>query len=40
MFSDLDVFITNYTIIDPEIFQLWIEGYSCKRLNFYRNPAN
>lgn len=26
----LDVFISNYTIIDPEIYQLFIEGYSCK----------
>ncbi|XP_063704464.1 acidic fibroblast growth factor intracellular-binding protein [Culicoides brevitarsis] len=24
----VDVFITNYTIIDPEIYQLFIEGYS------------
>ncbi|XP_050099985.1 acidic fibroblast growth factor intracellular-binding protein [Anopheles aquasalis] len=30
MFTDVhvDVFISNYTIIDPEIFQLWVEGYS------------
>jgi len=28
--ADVDVFISNYTIIDPEIYQLWIEGFSCK----------
>lgn len=30
MLADVDVFITNYTIVDPEIYQLWIEGFSCK----------
>ncbi|XP_055613327.1 acidic fibroblast growth factor intracellular-binding protein [Uranotaenia lowii] len=28
MLADIDVFITNYTMVDPEIYQLWIEGYS------------
>lgn len=28
MFSEVDVFISNYTIVDPEIYQLWIEGYT------------
>lgn len=28
MFSEVDVFLTNYPIVDPEIYQLWIEGYS------------
>ncbi|EDW95273.2 acidic fibroblast growth factor intracellular-binding protein [Drosophila yakuba] len=26
--ADVDVFISNYTIVDPEIYQLWIEGFS------------
>lgn len=30
MYAEVDVFISNYTIVDPEIFQLWIEGYSCE----------
>lgn len=30
MLADVDVFLTNYTIVDPEIYQLWIEGFSCK----------
>lgn len=30
MYADVDVFISNYTLVDPEIYQLWIEGYSCK----------
>lgn len=25
---DLDVFISNYTLVDPEIYQLWIDGHS------------
>lgn len=29
MFAEVDVFISNYTIVDPDIYQLWIEGYSC-----------
>ncbi|XP_013116037.2 acidic fibroblast growth factor intracellular-binding protein isoform X2 [Stomoxys calcitrans] len=28
MLADVDVFLTNYTIVDPEIYQLWIEGFS------------
>ncbi|XP_077302979.1 acidic fibroblast growth factor intracellular-binding protein [Arctopsyche grandis] len=28
MFADVDVFISNYTLVDPEIYQLWIEGCS------------
>lgn len=28
MFSEVDVFLSNYTIVDPEIYQLWIEGYT------------
>ncbi|XP_050313593.1 acidic fibroblast growth factor intracellular-binding protein [Anthonomus grandis grandis] len=26
--TEVDVFITNYTLVDPEIYQLWIEGHS------------
>ncbi|CAD7081880.1 unnamed protein product [Hermetia illucens] len=28
MLAEVDVFISNYTIVDPDIYQLWIEGYS------------
>lgn len=34
MFAEVDVFISNYTLVDPDIYQLWTEGYSCK----YRLP--
>lgn len=30
MFAELDVFTTNYTLVDADIFQLWTEGYSCE----------
>lgn len=30
MYADVDVFISNYTLVDPEIYELWIEGRSCK----------
>ncbi|KAJ8926303.1 hypothetical protein NQ314_021343 [Rhamnusium bicolor] len=26
--TEVDVFISNYTLVDPEIFQLWVEGHS------------
>ncbi|KAL1502653.1 hypothetical protein ABEB36_007767 [Hypothenemus hampei] len=26
--SEVDVFISNYTLVDPEIYQLWIEGHT------------
>ncbi|XP_066257767.1 acidic fibroblast growth factor intracellular-binding protein isoform X1 [Euwallacea similis] len=26
--TEVDVFISNYTLVDPEIYQLWIEGYT------------
>ncbi|ENN72315.1 hypothetical protein YQE_11058, partial [Dendroctonus ponderosae] len=26
--TEVDVFISNYTLVDPEIFQLWIEGHT------------
>lgn len=29
-YSEVDVFISNYTLVDPEVYQLWVEGYSCK----------
>lgn len=28
MYAEVDVFISNYTIVDPEIFHLWIEGFT------------
>ncbi|XP_045529351.1 acidic fibroblast growth factor intracellular-binding protein isoform X1 [Pieris brassicae] len=28
MYTEVDVFVSNYTLIDPEIYQLWIEGCS------------
>lgn len=28
--GEVDVFISNYTLVDGDIFQLWAEGYSCK----------
>lgn len=30
MYAEVDVFISNYTLVDADIFQLWTEGYSCK----------
>lgn len=30
MLSEVDVFISNYTLVDPEIYQLWVDGHSCK----------
>ncbi|KAL1139595.1 hypothetical protein AAG570_006577 [Ranatra chinensis] len=26
MIPDVDVFISNYTIVDPEVYQLWVDG--------------
>ncbi|XP_018565406.1 acidic fibroblast growth factor intracellular-binding protein isoform X2 [Anoplophora glabripennis] len=26
--TEVDVFISNYTLVDPEIFQLWVEGHT------------
>ncbi|CAH0766484.1 unnamed protein product [Bemisia tabaci] len=28
MYTDLDVFISNYTVVDPMIFKLWLNGKS------------
>lgn len=28
MLSEVDVFISNYTLVDPEIYQLWVDGHS------------
>jgi len=33
MFAEVDVFISNYTLVDPEIYQLWVDGCSCKYKN-------
>lgn len=29
MLSEVDVFISNYTLVDPEVYQLWVDGHSC-----------
>ncbi|XP_014212622.1 acidic fibroblast growth factor intracellular-binding protein [Copidosoma floridanum] len=26
--SEVDVFISNYTFVDPDVYQLWVDGYS------------
>ncbi|XP_074040335.1 acidic fibroblast growth factor intracellular-binding protein isoform X2 [Leptinotarsa decemlineata] len=26
--TEVDVFISNYTVVDPEIYQLWVDGYT------------
>ncbi|XP_043680962.1 acidic fibroblast growth factor intracellular-binding protein isoform X2 [Vespula pensylvanica] len=28
MMSEVDVFVSNYTLVDPEIYQLWVDGHS------------
>ncbi|XP_075217491.1 acidic fibroblast growth factor intracellular-binding protein [Lycorma delicatula] len=28
MIAEVDVFISNYTLVDPEVYQLWVDGYS------------
>uniref|UniRef100_A0A1B6CQW0 Acidic fibroblast growth factor intracellular-binding protein n=1 Tax=Clastoptera arizonana TaxID=38151 RepID=A0A1B6CQW0_9HEMI len=28
MFAEVDVFISNYTLVDPEVYQLWVDGCS------------
>lgn len=28
MYAEVDVFISNYTLVDPDIYGLWIEGYT------------
>lgn len=30
MCAEVDVFISNYTLVDPEIYELWINGYTGK----------
>lgn len=35
MYTEVDVFVSNYTLIDPEIYQLWIEGCSCKHFVYF-----
>lgn len=25
---EVDVFISNYTIVDPDVYHLWVNGYS------------
>lgn len=33
MYAEVDVFISNYTLVDPDIYQLWLEGIPCKYLD-------
>lgn len=33
MLSEVDVFVSNYTLVDPEVYQLWVDGQSCKIFN-------
>lgn len=35
MMSEVDVFVSNYTLVDPEIYQLWVDGHSCKSFVYY-----
>ena len=35
MHTEVDVFISNYTLVDPEVYQLWIDGFSCKYTSIY-----
>lgn len=28
MGTEVDVFISNYTLVDPEIYQLWVDGHT------------
>lgn len=28
MIPEVDIFVGNYTIIDQEVFELWVQGYS------------
>uniref|UniRef100_A0A0K8TJS3 Acidic fibroblast growth factor intracellular-binding protein n=1 Tax=Lygus hesperus TaxID=30085 RepID=A0A0K8TJS3_LYGHE len=30
MIPDVDVFISNYTIVDPEVYKLWVDGYTAE----------
>ena len=32
MCTEIDVFISNYTLVDPEIYELWVNGYSGKEI--------
>jgi hypothetical protein len=36
---EVDVFISNYTIVDPDVYHLWVNGYSGKHclLDTYYN---
>lgn len=35
MIPDVDIFISNYTLVDPEVYQLWVDGCSCKLRDIY-----
>lgn len=30
---EVDVFISNYTLVDPEIYELWIKGYTGNKIS-------
>lgn len=32
---EVDVFISNYTLVDPEIYQLWVDGHTGKKTYFF-----
>lgn len=38
--TEVDVFISNYTLVDPEIFQLWIEGHTGNLTDYHRGCKN
>lgn len=41
MGTEIDVFISNYTFVDPEIYQLWIEGHTGdKNINIEKHVTN
>lgn len=39
MYGEVDVFISNYTLVDPEIYQLWIDGHCGKRKKSAKNST-
>lgn len=40
MYAEVDVFISNYTLVDPDIYQLWIEGYTCETDEYLFSDKN
>ncbi len=35
LYAEVDAFVGNNTFVDPDIFQLWVEGNSGDIFNFY-----